>query len=84
MEPPAKPMDDNWKPQDIMRMCVVGTVCLCLLLLVLAVLYGVLYRNLSVELLGSVSKGGLAGCGLLGLGLVLWFFVKTALGGGRK
>jgi hypothetical protein len=69
----------NWTPEDVMRMTVIATVCLCLLLLVVGALYGVLFGGLSVDLLGTISKGGLAGCGLLGLGLVLWFFARTAI-----
>jgi hypothetical protein len=67
-----------------MRMTVIATVCLCLLLLVLAILYGVLFLGLPASVLGTITKGGLAGCGLLGLGLLLWFFARTAIPSHKK
>lgn len=68
-----------WKPSDVRKMIALGTGCTCLTLIVLTVLYAFLRGTLSIELLGTVSKAGLAGTGLLGLCLVVVFVIRKAL-----
>jgi hypothetical protein len=48
----------EWKPDDVRKMIVCGTGCVCLVAIVTVVLIGAMLGKLSVELLGSFSKRG--------------------------
>ena len=56
----------EWKPEDVRKMIVCGTGCVCLVAMVTVVLIWTMLGKLSVDLLGSLSKAGAVGCGLLG------------------
>jgi len=70
----------DWTPKDYAVMMTVGTACLCLLILVLGAVIGVMNHAISPEALGTIQGAGVGG-GLLGLGIILYWIIKTALGG---
>lgn len=73
-------MPVEWTPRDYTVLIVVGTTCLCLLILVLGTVIGVMNKAISPELLGTVQGAGVGG-GLLGLGAILYQILKISLRG---
>lgn len=67
----------EWEPSDINSVMVSGTVCICLLLLVVGTVVGVLKGIIKMDI-GTVSGIG-AGGGLLGLLRILYVFIKPTL-----
>jgi hypothetical protein len=79
MQASGKAPMSEWKPDDVRKMIVCGTGCVCLIALVTVVLIGAMLGKLSVDLLGSFSKGGAVGCGLLGVSLIIYRVIKVSL-----
>ena len=77
MAPKRKP----WTPKELTTFTVVGTACLCLIILILGVILGVLTGRISVDALGTLN-GLSIGTGLLGFGLLLFWIIKISLSGG--
>lgn len=74
----------SWEPTDYMKMAAVGTVCLCLIILVSGAMIGLLGGWIKADQLGSYGKGGVAG-GLLGLaGILASVFVTVFKSQGQK
>jgi hypothetical protein len=71
----------TWTPRDLIILTSVGTSCLCLIILILGVVFGVLTRKIPVEALGSI-QGVSVGSGLLGFGLVLFMIIKVSISTG--
>lgn len=73
----------QWDLNEIAKFMVVGTACLCLILLFLVTLLGVMNGKISVEALGGF-EGVTAGSGLIGFGILLYKIIKLGLytGGG--
>jgi hypothetical protein len=70
----------EWTPKDYAVLVAVGTACLCLVILVLGTVIGVMNKAISPEILGTIQGAGVGG-GLLGLGIILYWIIKVALGG---
>lgn len=73
-------MSSDWTSRDYAVLVVVGTACLCLLILVLGTVIGVINQSISPEALGNI-QGASVGGGLLGLGIILYRIIRIALGG---
>jgi hypothetical protein len=69
---PSRPRAARFSPEDINRLLVVGTSCLCLVLLIGGTVWGVLARRLSPNSLGTISGAGVGG----GLVAFLWILYK--------
>jgi phosphotransferase system glucose/maltose/N-acetylglucosamine-specific IIC component len=67
--------------EDLRKMIVICTGCLCLLILVMGIIWGVIKEVISSELLGSI-KGISFGGGLLGLCLIIYRVIKIPFRGG--
>lgn len=74
-------MVKEWSPREYAVLLVIGTACLCLIILVLGTLIGVLNGTIPVDRLGSVGGAG-AGGGLIGFGIILYRIIKVSLTGG--
>ncbi len=70
-------------PRDYAMLITTGSVCLCLVILVLGTVLGVLNGKLSPEALGGVQSAGFGG-GLLGFGFILYRIIKISLIGGTS
>lgn len=68
-------------PRDYAMLITTGSVCLCLIILVLGTVLGVLKGKLSPETLGGVQSAGFGG-GLMGFGFILYRIIKISLVGG--
>src|SRR5581483_2761019 len=68
----------TWTPRDYAVLLVSFTASLCLLILVLGTMLLVMRGVVTPQLLGAISSVG-AGAGLVGLGLVLYLVIQTAL-----
>jgi len=82
----ADPADENQKwgsPRDYAMLITTGSVCLCLVILVLGTVLGVLNGKFSPATLGGVQTAGFGG-GLLGLGFILYRIIKISLVGGAS
>lgn len=80
------PGDDDRKwgsPRDYAMLITTGSVCLCLVILVLGTVLGVLNGKFSPEALGGVQSAGFGG-GLLGFGFILYRIIKISLIGGTS
>lgn len=76
--------DRKWgSPRDYAMLITTGSVCLCLVILVLGTVLGVLNGKLSPEALGGVQSAGFGG-GLLGFGFILYRIIKISLIGGAS
>ena len=73
----------KWTPKEIRNMTLISTACLCLLVLISGVMFGVLTEKISIDVLGSI-KGLSAGSGLLGFGLLLYWIIKIPFSGDRR
>lgn len=62
---------------------VVGTACLCLLILVLGTVIGVMQGAISADILGEVGGAGVGG-GLLGFGIILYRIIRVTLSEGPR
>jgi FtsH-binding integral membrane protein len=67
----------KWEPRDYAVLICVTSACLCLLILVGGVMLGALSGRISLESLGKIQ--GVAGSGLLGLALILFWVIRRAL-----
>ncbi len=79
-------VDENQKwgsPRDYAMLITTGSVCLCLVILVLGTVLGVLNGKFSPEALGGVQTAGFGG-GLLGFGFILYRIIKISLVGGAS
>lgn len=72
-------MASDWTPRDYAVLVVIGTACLCLVILVLGTVIGVMNKAIPPEVLGNV-QGLSVGGGLLGFGVILYRVIKIALG----
>ena len=82
----ADPSDENQRwgsPRDYAMLITTGSVCLCLVILVLGTVLGVLNGKFSPETLGGVQTAGFGG-GLLGFGFILYRIIKISLLGGAS
>lgn len=70
-------------PRDYAMLITTGSVCLCLIILVLGTVLGVLNGKFSPEALDGVQSAGLGG-GLLGFGFILYRIIKISLIGGTS
>ena len=70
-------------PRDYAMLITTGSVCLCLIILVLGTVMGVLNGKFSPEALGGVQTAGFGG-GLLGFGFILYRIIKISLVGGTS
>ena len=80
----ADTSDENQKwgsPRDYAMLITTGSVCLCLVILVLGTVLGVLNGKFSPDTLGGVQTAGFGG-GLLGFGFILYKIIKVSLAGG--
>ena len=76
--------DRKWgSPRDYAMLITTGSVCLCLVILVLGTVLGVLNGKFSPEALGGVQSAGFGG-GLLGFGFILYRIIKISLIGGAS
>jgi len=78
--------DENQKwgsPRDYAMLITTGSVCLCLVIIVLGTVLGVLNGKFSPEALGGVQSAGFGG-GLLGFGFILYRIIKISLIGGAS
>lgn len=76
--------DRKWgSPRDYAMLITTGSVCLCLVILVLGTVLGVLNGKFSPEALGGVQTAGFGG-GLLGFGFILYRIIKISLVGGAS
>ena len=73
-------MANEWTPRDYMVLVVIGTACLCLVILVLGTVIGAINGAISVEMLGDIQGAGVGG-GFLGFAFILYRIIKIALGG---
>lgn len=82
----ADKTDENQKwgsPRDYALLITTGSVCLCLVILVLGTVLGVLNGKFSPEALGGVQTAGFGG-GLLGFGFILYRIIKISFVGGTS
>ena len=76
--------DRKWgSPREYAMLITTGSVCLCLVILVLGTVLGVLNGKFSPEALGGVQSAGFGG-GLLGFGFILYRIIKLSLIGGTS
>jgi len=76
--------DRKWgSPRDYAMLITTGSVCLCLVIIVLGTVLGVLNGKFSPEALGGVQSAGFGG-GLLGFGFILYRIIKISLIGGAS
>ena len=71
-------MTNKWSPSDIQRVMAVSSACSCMVILVGGVSIGVVIGKISPEVLGSAKGLGVGG-GLVGLAMLLYLMIKTAL-----
>jgi hypothetical protein len=76
-------MAPRWTPKEIRNMTLISTACLCLLVLITGVMFGVLTGKISVDALGKI-QGLSVGSGLLGFGLILYWIIKIPFFGDRR
>lgn len=76
-------MASRLRPKDVQKLIVTCTGCLCLLILVMGIIFGVIKGVISPDQLGNI-KGLSVGGGLLGLGLIIYHVIKIALKGGAE
>jgi hypothetical protein len=69
----------EWKADDVRKLIACGTGCVCLIAIVAVVLVGTMLGKFSLAILGSFSKAGAVGCGLLGFTLIAFWVIKVSL-----
>lgn len=74
---------NKWTPREYAVLVVIGTACLCLIILVLGVVIGVLNERITADILGKVGGPSIGG-GLLGFGIILYRIIKVSLAGGSN
>lgn len=72
-----------WGPEQIIRLIVATTGCLCLLVLLVGTLLLLSRGAIDPAHIGS-AKGIGVGSGLLGFGSVGYAYIRAALSGGKK
>ncbi len=64
--------------KDLAILTTIGSSCLCLVVLVLGVMYGLLTSRLPIEAIGTI-QGASVGSGLLGFALILFMIIRVSL-----
>lgn len=67
-------MADHWSPDDIERMMVSSTACICLFMFVAGSLW-----LLKTGTIGATVMGAVSGSGLLGIGTLLLRIIRIAI-----
>lgn len=76
-------MANRWSPDDVIRLIIAVNVCLCLIIIVGGVMYGILNGVISPENLGYIEIGGV-GTGLLAFMYILYRIIKILPFGGTN
>ncbi len=72
----------NWTVDDIVKLMIACTSCMCLLILVVGIMIGVAMGKVDVAMLGKIQGAGTAG-GLLGVLWILYLIIKRTITTGK-